>query len=159
MTGSEEAVGMPCFPNLREQSSTGRTGHLAPNGLVRHAGRLLRSDQHATSRRGRDPESDFVSSRVRHADAPGSATWQHDEDSRDPRRAGLLLRQGIPRQPVSGSWIEVRHGNFEPTESSSICLARPRKSLASSSWVAHAFDWKCWPGTAGRLEPSPHHAS
>jgi len=108
MTGSEEAVGMPCFPNLREQSSTGRTGHLAPNGLVRHAGRLLRSDQHATSRRGRDPESDFVSSRVRHADAPGSATWQHEEDSRDPRRAGLLLRQGIHgKKTASGIRFDI----------------------------------------------------
>ena len=127
MTGSEEAVGIRCFPNLREQSSTGRTGHLAPNGLVRHAGRLLRSDQHATSRRGRDLEFDFVSSRVRHADPPGSATWHHDEDSRDIREHGRKVA-ALPSypfgtrlrvtnlandgQPVSGSWIEVRHAQL-----------------------------------------------
>jgi rare lipoprotein A len=36
--------------------------------------------------------------------------------------------------------------------SSSICLARPQRSLGLSSKVAHAFDWTCWRGAVVRRE-------
>ena len=52
--------------------------------------------KHATSRR--DRESGGVSFRLRHAGPCANAKRELDEHSRDPRRAGLLLRSGIPRR-------------------------------------------------------------